>query len=288
MDRRDFAKGLAILPFTGTLNSFASISEPEQSQEVSPAENRALQKRNAFAGSFEKFEIVLNGPFALVMSQDAPAKLRAFTPFESHDLHAFFINNTNAKETKKSHVVSLVTEPGALKENRTLPKIDPLLADFNWHSPEKEITSVQNLVEMELPTPDRILADDETITPVRFEDTHLGTTPQGHVLEYTVSDANKLIKMTDSLTGDISLQASPNPGARRITLQVGIFVIAGRVTDLNGVHAKSFHNNDLLTRFQKIKDDKDKRLDTVGDLLALKFYTTTVECKSGGFMVTVP
>src|ERR1700704_1716418 len=145
MNRRDFAKGLAALPFAATINSFTSSGRTEQSQEVSRAEYRALEKRNALAGSFEKFEIVLNGPFALVMSQDAPDKLRAFTPLESHDLHTFFINNASAKETKKRHVVSLVTEQGALKENRTLPKIDPLLADFNWHSPEKEITSVQNL-----------------------------------------------------------------------------------------------------------------------------------------------
>jgi hypothetical protein len=43
MNRRDFTKGLAVLQFAGTSNSFASISGPEQSQEVSPAENRALQ-----------------------------------------------------------------------------------------------------------------------------------------------------------------------------------------------------------------------------------------------------
>ena len=128
---------------------------------------------------------------------------------------------------------------------------------------------------------------DSESTAVLMSDFYHGV-PKEAPAQALFSARNQLLKMIDSLTGDISLQASPNPGARRITLQVGIFVVAGRVTDPNGVHAKNFHNNDLLTRFQKIKDDKDKRLDTVGDLLALKFYTTTVECKSGGFMVTVP
>lgn len=251
--------------------------------------SRALLKRTAAVGSFDKLEIALDGPFALVMMQGSPS-LRIFTAIEHNDLHAFFINGSSAQETKKTHSLTLVTEQGAIQDGNTaLPDTrDSLFTDFNWHSPEKDIDSTDNLVEMALPLPDRIFADDETITPVRFEDPHLGVTPQGHILEYTVTDPTKSIKMTDSLTGDIVPQTSPNPKARRITLQIGMIVVSGREPDEHGVHAKHFHNDVLLARFVKIKDDKDKRLDSVGEFFARGPFATTVECKSGGFIVTIP
>jgi hypothetical protein len=280
MYRRGVLKSLLAVPVFGTLGRLWADG-------ASPTGDATINK----------LEIVFDGPFALLLQQNQPAKVTVFTPIEGHDLHGFYANGVSRQETKKRHVLSLVADPGALQPNMTPPKLDPCLGDFNWHT-DSFSSSTNNLAESDLPSPDRIVCDDDSITPVKFEDGHLVNTPQGHVLEYTILDSSKSIKMTDSLGTDILPQPSPNPGALRITLQIGMIVFRKNDPDPRGSHAKSFHNVDLLGRFPKLQTDKSKRLDSVGEFffirrlrnrtLKKKFFSTTLECKTGGFLVNVP
>lgn len=272
MRRRDLLKGLFALP-VGT----SSFSQARRSLGVTP---------------INQFELVLDGPFALVFQQNRPDRLSVFSPTEPNDLHAFFIEG-QAGDSKKKHIISLNSGKGTLTASTRPPTLDPCLNPFSWHS-DWNSGATDNLVELDLPVPNRISCDADTITPGQFEDGTLVSIPQGHILQYDIHNTN--LSVRDSELGNFKPAPSPNPNAIRVTIEIGLWLAGGNDPDSRGLHAVGFHNDRLLPRFSKIKNDRDKRLAAVGALFQImqskphrrRQYTTTVECKTSGFLVTSP
>lgn len=229
MKRRDLLKGLCALPLSSSWKGTASKKKP-------------------IIGAVNKFELVLDGPFALVFQQSKPDRLYAFSPVEKSNLHAFFISDTSG-DSKKKHTLSLVSGAGALNANNGFPGAnDDCMNAFSWHS-NWDSSPTDNLVEIDIPVPSRIICDTDTVTPGQFENGTLVGIPQGHILEYDVLDATKTIKISDPLMGDFKPYKSPTPNAIRIRVEIGLWRALGKDPDPVGTHAVSFHNDSLLQRF---------------------------------------
>lgn len=291
MQRRDLLKNLAMLPFAGMtyrqLAFFAQAKGPS-----------ALQTSPRATPASGKLRILLEGPFALVMQAKQEPTITIVSPMmEPSKSHHFLLDHKD-KEHQKRHSISLLTEVGALKFNDTFPKIiDPLLTpSFTWQSQDWDQANTDNLLDMNLPSPDSIQGGEipgREVTvffqsnpnvPVRM--------PSSLILEYTVTDTQKLIELTDPMIGVERPQ--PTPGLLSYDMEVGLpFGPLGQDPDAGGGHAVTFHNDFLLPRFPSIKGDKDKLFDSVTQKVAIKknkmvATATTFECKLGGFIVSTP
>lgn len=291
MHRRDLLKNLAMLPLAGMAHSrFALLAQakgpsaPQTSPRATPATG--------------KLRILLEGPFALVMQAKQEPNITIISPMMEPSKSHHFLLDRKDKEHKKRHSISFLTEVGALAPNDTFPKIiDPLLTpSFTWQSQDWDQTNTDNLIDIiNLPSPDSIQGGEipgREVTvffqsnpnvPVRM--------PSSLILEYTVTDTQKLIELTDPMIGVEKPQQTP--GLLLYDLEIGLpFGPLGQDPDAGGSHAVDFHNNFLLPRFPSIKKDTDKLFDHMTQKVASKkkraATATTFECKLGGFIVSVP
>lgn len=280
MRRRDVIKGLISLPLA-SLVKLAWAAETASQTVPAPT----------------KLVFILEGPFVTVLT---PSRVRVFTPMDNpFKRHIFCLNDTQYKDTRADqlHDMTFVGEE-ALQPNSVLPSTsDPCFNGFNYTS-SRGPTNDDDLIQLSLPLPDRIYCAPGHSTPVKFESGMTTTTPSGHVLEYTLTDPIKPLKLTDSIMHDqpsgVDLRF---PGAKVFGLQVGL-TPAKPDPDKGGFHAIHFHNNVLLPRFPPIALDSDKRLSVVADIekdidarksgIGFQLTSSAVECKIGGFVVTTP
>src|SRR5579864_8229542 len=291
MQRRDLLINLAMLAFASTAKNQSLFLNGEI-----PVTQKQSPKAAPVMG---KLRIYLEGPFALVMKKSQEPTMTIISPMEASRAHHFHLNCAALKckeqKHKNRHSIDFLTAPGTLKYNANFPQIsDTLLAPFTWNSNDWDQTNTDNLIDMDLPSPDTIQAyvDPKLETDVAFvlDPTKFIQMPAGLLLEYTVNDLQKHIEMTDTMIGHVPpLQDANTPGILAFDLDVGLpFKLLGQDPDPNGTHAVEFHNSALLPRFRSIQNDKDKVFASVTQHSTTNLLTTTFECKLGGFIVTTP
>jgi hypothetical protein len=291
MQRRDLLKSLAMLPFVGMATS--------QLRFLAQSKVPSAPKRPPQAPASGKLQILLEGPFALVMKKSQEPTITVISPMDSSKSHHFHLNCTEqqckGQKHKNRHSIDFLAAAGVLKYNNNFPRItDALLTPFTWNSNDWDQTNTGNLIDMDLPSPDTIQAyvDPKLETDVAFllDPTKSIQMPAGLLLEYTVNDLQKHIEMTDTMIGHVPPVQDPNtPGVLTFDLDVGLpFKLLGQDPDPNGTHAVGFHNSSLLPRFPSIQTDKDKLFASVTQHSTTNLLTATFECKLGGIIVTTP
>ncbi|HET9838960.1 MAG TPA: hypothetical protein VFR84_12050 [Candidatus Angelobacter sp.] len=230
MNRRDILKAIATLPFASTLAySRESQKAPSQSKD-----DRA-----------HTLQILLEGPFALVLQKGKTDRLTAFVPrAEERDLaHDFYFNDPTTPKApllkESTGYVFQLSEAGLRKECD--PYINPGLADFTaetekWHLAERVVT-------LELPFPNSINFTGKPLH-VRFATgERAGRMATNFVLEYYLEHPEVTLNCPQ-LEGRCSPSPNCPPGIIRY-----FFGVAPRYKGDSQEHAREFFNSVLLHKF---------------------------------------
>lgn len=280
MNRRDLIKGLLALPL-------ACLEMP--------AFDRELQQSIIPT----KLLIILEGPFVVVLHPQPKSRAQVFIPMDlPYKRHVFFLNDNQYRDKHADQLHDMKFSGDAALDLKDFPDIsDPCLAGFKY-SGTGDPKSGDDLIQIDLPSPDKIYCPPGYYTPVKFDNGTPGTARSGHVLEYTLKKgSSEKIILSDSIMGNREPQLDGRfPGAWVFALQVGLKLKRGKKDpDKGGEHAIHFHNDFLLRRFSTIELDSDKRLSYVGDIqdkierrqeIGFEFMSTAVECKTSGFVAT--
>jgi hypothetical protein len=120
-----------------------------------------------------------------------------------------------------------------------------------------------------------------------MEDNQQYSLPGDHVLEYDIKDPAK-IKMSGWYNGHPlakPLKYYEEGGYKNFGFQIGLPLLAGGDdSDPHGTHAVDFYNQALLPYFTNLKGSKRWRMRSVKG----SYETTTLECKNGGLIGTMP
>src|SRR6266481_880722 len=241
MNRRDILKGLTVLPVASALGC---RHEDENHQPPSVASSVAPS-----GFKVKTVQVLLEGPFALVLHRDNPDRLTAFVPRadDAHpDLkHNFYFNDpSRAKEviTKdEGHHFELPTNG---LRHYAEPYINPGFNDFldkteKWKLPPRVVT-------IDLPFPGSINVAGRP-RRTKFASGKTGMMPTNFILEYYVDEPEK-VKM---LCQDGACEASPNcpPGVLRF-----FFGVAPQMkqNEARQKHAVDFFNFMLRTSFPEL------------------------------------
>lgn len=308
MNRRDFAKGFAALPFIGSVKGFASICNSS-----CPSRPHSLW-------------VALEGPFAVVVDS-ATYAVTAFTP-RGHGDHFFALNGAVYDQSKTYDFTMAITPwnwpPSPLPPLCVKNDAPPFCAENTQFNPPNN-----DFISIKLPAPQRIIVHDSPFFKADMQDntTKDVPLPLSHVLEYDLSAGNQL-KMTvvyDNITADLQ-PISPAGGPDQLfRFEVGLPRLFGGGPDPNGSLATEFHNKFLLPNFPKLAMQSGNNIGQVHTLVDMTtkshvtaghqqkatkakkgnapskkatkpnhseqehfFTTTTFECKSGGLLVTSP
>jgi hypothetical protein len=231
MNRRDILKAIATLPFTGTLaHSRESQKAPSQSKN-----ERA-----------HTLQILLEGPFALVLQKGKTDRLTAFVPrAEERDLaHDFYFNDPiTAKQPllkESTGYLFQLSDVGLRRDSD--PYINPGLGDFTaetekWHLAERVVT-------LELPFPNSINFTGKPLRVKFTEGERKGRMATNFVLEYYVENPDKAALMCPQLQGKCTPSPNCPPGIIRY-----FFGVAPHDKGDSQKHAREFFNNVLLHKF---------------------------------------
>ncbi len=309
MNRRDFAKGLAALPFIGSVKSFASICNSS-----CPSQPHSLR-------------ISLEGPFAVVVDSTTHA-VTAFTPKGKGD-HLFAFNGAVCDPRTIYDFVMTITPwpPSPLPPLCVQNDAPPFCAENTQFNPPNN-----DFISLQLPAPQRIIVHDSPFFKADMQDNTTNDVPLpfAHVLEYDLSAANTLDINVKYDGKTVLLQHSVGPVDQLIRFEVGLAKLLGQTPkdqdpDPNGSLATEFHNKFLLPNFPKLAMQSGNNIGQVHTLVDMTskshvtaghqqkatkakkgnatskkatkpnhseqehfFTTTTFECKSGGLLVTSP
>ena len=233
MRRRDILKALATVPFASALGNCL--------------QNRPAQPAASKEKKIQALQILLEGPFAVVLEKNKPNRLVAFVPRaeqEQHDLaHDFFFNDP---ATPKPAVGK---DPAGYHFHlsgeglRSYPEtyINPGFADFTAYTQKWRLTD--RVVTIELPFPNSINFSGRPLH-VEFLSGRPGIMPTNYILEYYVEDAEK-VKLTCSQLGD---KCSPSPNCPPGVLRY-FFGASPTIKDDAAKHAKDDAQNHAVKFF---------------------------------------
>jgi hypothetical protein len=280
MNRRDFAKGLAALPFIGSVKSFASICN-----------SSCLSQPHSLW-------VALEGPFAVVMDSSTHA-ITAFTPRDNGE-HLFAFNGAGY-DNKPAYNFTMTIENWPVP-----PMPPPSLCVQNDSSPfcaeNTEWKDTKDyFITINLPAPNRIIVYDSVYGADMQDNTTTAPLPYAHVLEYDLNGNTPM--MIGSIKPGTNVLLSPvtrsgNSMDLLFRFEIGLINTLGGDSDPNGNNAKSFYNTLLLPHFPKLASQGIRNIGQVHKFQAERgikpksnmrrppFTTTTFECKSGGLLVT--
>ena len=238
MRRRDILKALATVPIASALGN-------------------CLQNRPAGAASSPRekkihtLQILLEGPFAVVLLKNNPNRLIAFVPREEqgrHDLaHDFYFNDptTPRPPQGKDPAGYHFQLSGEGLKTYTETYIDPGFSDFTAYTQKWSLQD--RIVTIELPFPNSINFSGKPLH-VEFASGRPGMMPTNHILEYYLEDPEK-VKLTCSQLGD-KCAPSPNcpPGVLRY------FFGASPKDDSSEKHAVEFFNFMIRRCFPELEE----------------------------------
>jgi hypothetical protein len=282
MNRRNLLKAIAAVPVIGVLSS----CKDKDDEDKSPRGPAAHQ-----------LQILLDGAFAVVIQHGKPDSILAFSPRDEKEPHQFYLNDPDyAQAADKNYNFELLPE-GFKHNERT--EISPGFADF--HASVKSWKLTENFVTIKLPIPSRISFAGHR-ERVLFKTNKTGWMPINHILEYDVSDPEK-IKM---VCKELEKACSPSPdspkGLTRFFFEVG----PPQGTDHS--HAVNFFNDMLNASFPElvanysladILDKRNERPATTARLVSTEMrldtpparllnVSYTLDCKLGGILVNAP
>lgn len=242
-----------------------------------------------------KLMIILDGPFGTILHTTDSDRIRVVTPMD--DSHHFYLNNAEQARDKKHNIILINDLDITPNENPDLS--DAGLAPFHWNSSVDQSVS-DNLIDMDLPSPDRIQTYSYFQPPANavFKSNRSTPMPSGYYLEYDNVSSPENIRMTDNLKdqpiGPLKVTL-PNSTVYVFVLEVGIPLDRGNEPDQDGHLAVNFHNQKLLKRFPDILHDRDKQLTSItlspsrqskDEKHILQLPASAVECKAGGVVIT--
>jgi hypothetical protein len=300
MNRRDFAKGLAALPLLGAVKSFGSIC----GSATCPDGRNVLQ-------------VILRGPFAIVMNSASPWNITAFTPkYDGAHLFSF-----NGQPYSKDSKYKFELAQSNLVKATKMPCVDNPFSSFCGENVTNYDTSTnKHFITIQLPCPQRIyvIASLFTATLNDAQQTAVPM-PGDHILEYEIVTPSIKIQMSgkqDNM-GAVSLPPDGTPPA--FTFEVGLpTLLGGNSSDPDGSKGVEFYNKALLPYFPDLASVPGRNLLHIDDLFLDQkvknlqsqkskktkqkeskhkhkkpgkgyiFVVGTYECKSGGLTVTSP
>jgi hypothetical protein len=301
MNRRDFAKGLAALPFIGGISSFASICN------------------STCSTNSHSLRIALEGPFAVVVDGTTHA-VTAFSP-RGDDDHLFALDG-KVYDQRKTYDFTMTITPWPLPSLCVQNDTAPFCAEGTQFNPPKN-----DFISLQLPAPQRIIVYDNPDFKADMQDNTTTNVPLpfAHVLEYDLSQQNTLDMSVTYDGKTIVLQHSVGPTNKIFRFEVGLAQLPGQRPqdqdpDPDGSRATRFHNKFILPNFPKLAGQTINNIGQVHSLAArsqagaahqhgatktkkedskskkstkqkhpertFPFTTTTFECKSGGLLVT--
>ena len=287
MKRRDFAKGLAALPFIGAAVSYASICGENSCSVQGPY-----------------LLVVLEGQFAVVVQNSKPWNVTAFTP--RHDGKHLFAFNRKVCSTDLKYDFRLLQD--GLVPATEIPCIYNPYERFCAENTPCLQDRKDHFVSIDLPAPKAIFVFPSfAMAKMEYNDDDVPV-PGLHLLVYTVkneqsikmfgSDEEELVELPTTKIFDFPV----------FRFEVGLpNLLGGADSDPDAVHTIDFYNRGLLPHFSEMAADKKKRIRKItaqghypaGIMPRLqgidfdKFFpilmaTTTFECKIGGNTVTSP
>jgi hypothetical protein len=237
MNRRELLKAMAVVPVASALGSCHEDVNP------SPEPQRGVK--------IHTLQVLLEGPFAVVLLRNKPNRLIAFVPRPPQEqrtlTHDFFFNDPSAPRpaTKKQEGYAFQLGNDGLRTYSEV-YLNPGFADFQaetqkWRLPE-------SLVKLELPFPDSINFSGRPLR-VKFASGKSGLMPTNYILEYYVTEAEKLNLMCPQIGG--KCPSSPNcpPGIARY-----FFGVSPQIKDDPEKHALEFFNFMLHVSFPELED----------------------------------
>ncbi len=236
MNRRDILKALTVLPVATALGC-RDEDKSRQPLGVTPS-----------GGKVKTVQVLLEGPFAVVLHRDNPNRLTAFVPRADDTAlkHDFYFNDpSKAKEAVTKDTAGYQFElPESGLRQYPEPYINPGFNDFvapteNWKLPPRVVT-------IDLPFPGSINFGGRPLH-AKFVSGKTGIMPTNFILEYYVEETEK-VKM---LCQGGACEASPNcpPGILRY-----FFGVAPQMKEKEArqKHAVDFFNFMLRTSFPEL------------------------------------
>jgi hypothetical protein len=233
--------------------------------------------------------VILDGPFSIILQAASAASdvingVVAFTPIEKNGKHLFNLNGVPLTDIK--HDFDLKISGFTPTNKPCIIGLDGFCTDHTkWDS-----SPAKRFITLVLPPPNRIRTTRNSI-PVTVAGKTVNL-PQNHVLEY-----------------DTTLQSVPkmgykgktvSPVANTYILEVGMDPAVDPDTDCS--HALQFYNESMLPLFPDLGKNVIQKFNQCpkfkGHLYAQRrsaqgeggthILTTTLECKSGGLLVSTP
>lgn len=285
MNRRDFAKGLVLLPLVGTAHSFAELCSKKVCSPNGPY-----------------LLVILEGAFALVLGNHAPYSLTAFSP--RHDGRHLLAVNGQVSSADAKYGFRLL--PAGIADATGLPCVYPCYPGFYAEQTPCQQSRKDHFVTIDLPVPQAVfLASSRYKATMESDETFY--IPSAKVLIYQLKKDVSAVEMFGS-EGDDIVRVNPTkfldfPAFR---IEVGLPNLLGTDSDPDGSHAVDFYNNGLLPHFSALVGVKARRIkeiatynpnleetQLIGGVSFKKFEehlftTTTFECKLGGLTTTLP
>jgi hypothetical protein len=228
MNRRDVLKGLAAIPFTGSIIGCEERSDDKSHTEI--------------------VEVHLDGAFALVIQENKGNSVLAFSPRPKpgDDQHEFYFNGSIKPEASGKDYRFTLSAEGL--ERGQKPEISPGLNDFFFKTDKWRVAD--SLVTIELPPPKRITFAGER-TQVTFQSGDRNAfMPTNHILQYDTRDLGR-VKLECS---DAKLKCGPSldsfPGVSRYFFEIGPKPNAD--PSLSRAHAIHFFNFILEQSFPEL------------------------------------
>jgi len=230
MNRRDILKAIATLPIA---NTFACSRESQKASSQSKHETA------------HTLQILLEGPFALVLQKGKTDRLTAFVPrADERDLaHDFYFNDpTTAKEPllKENAGYLFQLSDAGLRKDRD-PYINPGLGDFTAETEKWRLA--ERIVTLELPFPNSINFTGKPLRVKFAAGEREGRMATNFVLEYYLERPEAALTCPQ-LGGTCAPSPDCPPGIKRY-----FFGVAPRDKGDSQKHARDFFNNVLLHKF---------------------------------------
>jgi hypothetical protein len=233
MRRRDILKALATVPFASALGNCL--------------QNRPAQPAASKEKKIHALQILLEGPFAVVLQNNKPNRLVAFVPRAEQDqpdlAHDFFFNDPATPKPAAGKDPAGYHFHLSGEGLRSYPEtyINPGFADFTAYTQKWRLTD--RVVTIELPFPNSINFSGRPLH-VEFASGRPGLMPTNYILEYYVEDAEK-VKLACSQLGD---KSSPSPNCPPGVLRY-FFGASPTIKDDAAKHAKDDAQNHAVKFF---------------------------------------
>jgi hypothetical protein len=279
MNRRNLLKAFAAVPVVSVLGVCKDNDNDNKSRQE-PATH--------------KLQLLLDGAFAVVIQGAKPHSILAFSPRDKEEPHQFHLNDPDyAQAADRNYNFELLPE-GIKRHER--PDIAPGFEDF--HASVKSWKLTDNFVTIKLPIPSRISFAGHR-ERVIFKTNKKGWMPTNHILEYDVTDPEK-VKM---VCKELEKACSPSPDSPKGLTR--FFFEVGPPHGTPKSHAVNFFNNMLSASFPElvakysladIEDKRDENSSRTAKLVSaamtpdtppahLMKASYTLDCKLGGILV---